>query len=772
MSDTFPITFDAPVSGVLALLAAIGTVALVALRRPAVPTASLLWAGGGVLLLVFAAAGLTWNLPQPRPVAVLVDLSPSTRTADYRDSAHFQRRVRELLGNRPHELRFFADGWGGGDIASSALPDLAAARTVLPEVDAPAVVLFSDGRGRFPATLPPAYCVIDGALDEVADAAVTALDSRGGVTTVGVRNEGGERLLVLRGMGAPETAPTPRGAFSMTRRTSPGATSLSAGLAPGDAWPENDTLRATPPPGAVAQRWWVGASDPPGAEWTAFNPGDLPGEVSRYLDAAVIVLDNVPADAFDAARLDALGRYVRELGGSVVILGGDRAFAAGGYAGTRLDEMSPLASAPPEPTTHWLLLADASGSMNQSAAGTGRTRWQFAAGAVTAVARQLPPADLASVGSFAQDLRWWAQGRPVAEVSALPLPPEDVRPRGPTNLDVTLRRIAEGPDAAMPKQLLLATDAYAEIADPEALGTRLAARRVRLHLLHIGEPDAEGLPALRTLVAATGGSIRSERLPENWVTGLRELMRAAQPPRVQREAVAVNFAGELKTAGAAAAELWNRTWPRDGASPLASAEVAGERLTMAARWNVGLGQVAAAAFPAPPTAAGALADLVARPPRDPRFRVSLETSGQLRVNVEAAEGARLLNGEELALELRPAAPAAVPAVHPIPQAGPGRYELVLESPRQPVIATVRRGRRVLETAAVAERYAAEFDVVGNDRAALADLARRTGGAVVEPGVTRRLELPASRRPAPLVPYLATGGAALVAAGLLRWRWGT
>jgi hypothetical protein len=194
---------------------------------------------------------------------------------------------------------------------------------------------------------------------------------------------------------------------------------------------------------------------------------------------------------------------------------------------------------------------------------------------------------------------------------------------------------------------------------------------------------------------------------------------------------------------------------------------------MAARWNVGEGQVGAIAFNPPPGVVDATARLLERPPRDPRFRVSVDQGSTLRVTVDATDGKSYINGERLTLEFTPTGGdgGTAPTVVSIPQTAPGRYELVTDT--RPGVARVRRGgRQTLDTFAVPERYAPEFDTIGNDRAALAELARRTGGRVIEPGDTRRLELPFPRRAVPLAPWLATAGAAMICAGLVRWRVGT
>ena len=161
----------------------------------------------------------------------------------------------------------------------------------------------------------------------------------------------------------------------------------------------------------------------------------------------------------------------------------------------------------------------------------------------------------------------------------------------------------------------------------------------------------------------------------------------------------VRFTGELSALAARDVSPWNRTWVKGGATGLAEAESAGEPLVPAALWNAGEGRVLAAAFGAAPGDVQRMAKLVERPPHDPRFRVTWETGPQLRVSIDAVDpgaataGAAYLNGRDLTLDLSPAAGAASGAVQSVavPQAGPGRYELVVPAPRSPMLAGVRVG---------------------------------------------------------------------------------
>ncbi|MDB5291237.1 MAG: hypothetical protein JWL69_2478, partial [Phycisphaerales bacterium] len=91
------------------------TVLILLLRRPGLPGATL-WLGGlGSVLLCLAAGGVVWQRPTAGEVAVMVDLSPSTRTAGYRNRAALDRRITSLLGNAPHRVYYFAQDIAQGE---------------------------------------------------------------------------------------------------------------------------------------------------------------------------------------------------------------------------------------------------------------------------------------------------------------------------------------------------------------------------------------------------------------------------------------------------------------------------------------------------------------------------------------------------------------------------------------------------------------------------------------------------------------------------------
>src|SRR5207237_9717401 len=95
----------------------------------------------------------------------------------------------------------------------------------------------------------------------------------------------------------------------------------------------------------------------------------------------------------------------------------------------------------------------------------------------------------------------------------------------------------------------------------------------------------------------------------------------------------------------------NRTWRTDGATELARGQANSEPIPPVAAWFSGAGAVIAAAFNADPTIATALADRVAVPPRDPRFKISWQLDSNVRARVTATENDRPLNDLQARLVL-------------------------------------------------------------------------------------------------------------------------
>ncbi len=746
--------------------------------RPAV----LALMGIGLGLLALAAGGLTWMRHAPGTVAVLVDLSPSTRGAAYRNPVWLRQRIDQWMGRTPHRIYLFS---GRNHLLTTwpigPLGDLPTDQTRFqPPPDADAILLFSDGRFPLPPSAPPTYIVPDPVLEQAAtrDAAVTDLRIEGDHAVATVRGEGkmenGKWKMVNGGRKAGHL---PFSIYHFPLSAQP----ITAHLAHADLWPENNELSITPPVPWAQERWWIGAEPPPG--WRVMTPAQLSSEPSAYLRPAVIVLNDLPSAALSPLQMDRLEQYVRDLGGGLLIAGGTH--PPGGQAWERL---SPLSTDPPRPSRQWIILLDASGSMAAAggivdpAAPPETSRWQWAARALHSALPAIPAHDRLTVGGFSDRPHWWSRDLSAQATRALPLPPSDVLPHGPTNLSESLHDLAKMPPANLPAEALILTDAQAPLPDATQLAAQFQARHLRLWVLATG--PGEALESLKLIAQMSGGGVLEASAVAQWPSTLRRLAEQARGTRLRHDSIRLQFEGDLQSLGERTLTLWQPAWLKSGAAgwafipPLENRQIGSlshgpsgppnpesrnpESRTLAAFWHLGSGQVAAATFAPTPAEAQAMARQIAARPADPRLKVTWTPGRTNRLRVDARDENDYLNNLNLTLQLGE-------ATVPIPQSAPGQYETTFPAPRRSVIATVLLDGRPLDHLALPARYAPEFDAVGADPAALAELAQRTGGQFLPARPGDPIPFPRPRRPVNLAPWLATLGALFLAAGLLYWR---
>ncbi len=744
--------------------AALGAVAAVTLWRRKAPSPWIARAllAGGMILLGLALGSPRIRLSDPGEVRVFVDVSASTRTASWREESALNRRIAELL---PRGTRYQIEMFGrDGD------------RTVFSPPEGPdPILLFSDARFDLPQRTGPTHVVIDPALDAPADAAVRRLRLEGREAVIEVHNGSAEpRTLSLSGVDAAPTETITPGSRRVVRRAiAPGAARVTARVEGDDPWPENDAMTMDLTPTAYAERWWVSSdrAAPPG--YRILTPAALPANLPAWLAPAVVVLDNVSSKTIGPVGMMNVERYARDFGGAVLILGGDRAFSPGGYEGTILDDVSPLASSPPLPAAQWILLVDASGSMQRES--PGGSRFDLAAGAALGVLGSLPGSDPVSIGSFSDRIDWWVIGKSVREARAIALPPAGIQPRGPTDLGPALRQIARQEDSGLARQALVISDAQARLGDIAELIDTLHRGRLRLHVLQVGDDSTASEAQLRRLVEATGGSYRKELSPRRWAQEARLMLAQSSPERMIEGSAPIHADSGLATAlGRATPVRWNRTWLKPRAMLLASAAVQGEKVAVAGRWALGAGEVMAVALRPEVGTGAALAETIARRARDPRYHVSWDTGSSLTVRLDTLADGEPINRLAPTLELamiEPIAATTAPTTYWLEQTAPGRYEVSIDAPRRSSLASVRVGDQLADRKVLSGEYPPEFDEIGNDYAAMRRLADSGGGSVIQPTQLEPIRLHWPTHAVSAAPTLALLGTLLMAIGLIVWRLG-
>ncbi|HLG70021.1 MAG TPA: VWA domain-containing protein [Chloroflexota bacterium] len=74
------------------------------------------------------------------------------------------------------------------------------------------------------------------------------------------------------------------------------------------------------------------------------NPSGMPSDLPTLRNYDTLVLANVPASAITAAQMRIVKTYVQDLGGGLVVVGGDKSYGTGGYNKTPLEDVLPVTS--------------------------------------------------------------------------------------------------------------------------------------------------------------------------------------------------------------------------------------------------------------------------------------------------------------------------------------------------------------------------------------------------------------------------------------------
>jgi uncharacterized membrane protein len=139
------------------------------------------------------------------------------------------------------------------------------------------------------------------------------------------------------------------------------------------------------------------------------SPQSLPLSMVGLADYKSVILANVPATDISNAQMELLDRYVKDIGGGLLVIGGPDSFAPGGYFQTPLERTLPIEmqikdqQRLPQLTIGYLI--DRSGSMGQVGR-SGVPNLELAKRAIVLSLELLQPTDRAAVGTFDTSGAW------------------------------------------------------------------------------------------------------------------------------------------------------------------------------------------------------------------------------------------------------------------------------------------------------------------------------------------------------------------------------
>ena len=220
------------------------------------------------------------------------------------------------------------------------------------------------------------------------------------------------------------------------------------------------------------------------------SPLTLP-ELSSF---DLVVLDNVPAFQLSYAKMENIEKYVRDLGGGLLVIGGSQSYGAGGYYRTPLERILPVDMRPPArldlPHVALLFVLDKSGSMG--AGPEGSTKLDLAKAAAIAAADVMNPTDQVGILSFDAAWDWTLPFRQVGKGEWISEGLASLQSDGGTDLYKAMIEAYRGiaTKQAAIKHVIVLSDGLTDKADFHSLAQRMARDGITVSTVSVGN-DAD-----------------------------------------------------------------------------------------------------------------------------------------------------------------------------------------------------------------------------------------------------------------------------------------
>jgi Mg-chelatase subunit ChlD len=480
----------------------------------------------------------------------------------------------------------------------------------------------------------------------------------------------------------------------------------------------------------------------------------LPANLHELVDYDLVILDNISGLDLSLPKMALLEYYVRDAGGGVVMIGGDRSYGAGGYRGTPVEQLLPVAMDVKTeikiPSLSVLFVLDRSGSMGSKA--RGEEKLTIAKRAAASSIELLKPLDRVGVLAFDSGRDWVVPmteagaRRPIAERL------RDLTAGGGTDLHSALEEAYRvmSKEQATVKHLIVLSDGLTEgEKNFDPLAARIAADGITVSTVAMGA-DADRALMARLATLGKGRYYHADdprNVPRIFTSETMAIMRnlvvegAIRPRRTHAgEPIAGFGADAFPVLGG-----YQRTYPKPAAQVLLAGRGDDPLLVS---WRYGLGK--AVAFTSDLTgrwgrrwvewpAFGRFVSQTARWTMRrsgtgsfvPQFRWRGQR-GEMSVDVLDRDD-RFING--LKLEASLVDPSRLARRVQLEQIAPGRYHGEFPVPRAGryyITLSGRDGELQVgpRTFGLAVPYSPEYLDLGADQGLLRDVARIAGGRLL------------------------------------------
>jgi Ca-activated chloride channel family protein len=212
----------------------------------------------------------------------------------------------------------------------------------------------------------------------------------------------------------------------------------------------------------------------------------IPDSLADLQNYEVLVLSNVPATSMSTRQMNLIRSYVQDLGGGLIMIGGDQAFGLGGYYKTTIEEILPVRSdfekEKEKPSLAMALVIDKSGSM-------GGIKIEMAKDAAKAAVELLGPKDRVGVIAFDADLFWVSEMQTAANKGQINDRISTIEAGGGTimgpPMEAAFDALQQTP--AKFKHVIVLTDGVSEPADFQGIAQRMAEARITCSTVAVGD---------------------------------------------------------------------------------------------------------------------------------------------------------------------------------------------------------------------------------------------------------------------------------------------
>ncbi|MGP0066563.1 MAG: VWA domain-containing protein [Isosphaeraceae bacterium] len=221
-------------------------------------------------------------------------------------------------------------------------------------------------------------------------------------------------------------------------------------------------------------------------------PRGAPENLAELQNYDLMVLSNVPATSLSLRQMEVARTYVRDLGGGLIMLGGDQSFGLGGYYKTTLEEILPVRSdfekEKEKPSLAMMLVIDKSGSM-------GGEKIEMAKEAARAAVELMGPSDKVGVLAFDGENFWVSELHPCTDKGFILDRIAGLEAGGGTNMAPAMEEAHETLQSAVAKlkHVIILTDGISAPGDFEGIAQAMGADRITVSTVALGGDADQGL---------------------------------------------------------------------------------------------------------------------------------------------------------------------------------------------------------------------------------------------------------------------------------------